>query len=245
MNEILPWVTLLICAVAALARIPSALRGRNPSLFFVFLLATAASVLSIESFYLAIDRPLGGINVANVLLRLIAFATIFLVAVRVTKAFGATEAHRLISGRLGLAILAVFSVALVAVFLMMDASASSVSLRDVAAASPRNEALLRLYWAAARGYLAYVALALLPSLYRALASRLPVLVRTGAILMAAGALATVAGFLLEFAAANLNPQRLLVNNAAVVFFALGLASVWLARVLATRRRSHGTSSTER
>lgn len=243
MNEILQWITLLVCAGAALARIPSALRGRNPSLFFIFLLATAASVLSIESFYLAIDRALGGVNIANVILRLIAFGTILLVAVRVTKAFGAAGAYRLITGRIGLAMLGAFSVGLVAIFLMMDTTASSVGLRGTADASPRNAVLVPLYWAAARGYLAYVALALLPALFRCLGSPLPRLVRSGAALMAAGAMATVTGFLLEFAAAAVDRQRLLVNNAAVVFFALGLASVWLARVVATRRRSHGTSST--
>ena len=209
MSEILPWITLLICAVAALARIPSTLRGVNPALFFIFLLATVAGVLSIEQFYAAIDGALGGINFAQVLLRLIVFATIYLIAVRVTKGFGAPDAHRMIAGRPGLAMLAIFSVALVTVFLMMDASASSVRFRDVGSVSPRNGALLPFYWAAARGYLAYVSLALLPALLRSVKGRLPPLVRTGAGLMAAGAVATVAGLFLELA------SELLVVSPAV------------------------------
>ena len=244
MSEILPWITLVVCAGAALARIPSALRGVNPALFLIFLFATAAAVLSIREFYLAIDAALGGINIAHVLLRLIVFATIYLIAVRVTKGFGAPDAHRMIAGGPGLAVLAVFSIALVAVFFLMDPAGSSPGFRDVAGTSARNEALMPYYWAAARGYLAYVSLALLPALLRCVREKLPPLVRTGAGLMAAGAAFTVTGFCLELAPRQLLAAAPAVNNAAVVFYISGLVMVWLARVKAARRASHGTSSTE-
>lgn len=245
MSEILPWITLVVCASAALARIPSTLRGVNPALFYIFLLATAAAVLSIGQFYAAIDGALGGINIAHVLLRLVVFATIYLIAVRVTKGFGAPDAHRMIAGRPGIAMLAVFSVALVTIFLLMDPSDSSVRFGDAGASSARNAALLPFYWAAARGYLAYVSLALLPALLRSVSAHLPRLVRTGAALMAAGAVATIAGLCLEFAPPQLLPVAPAVNNGAVVFYTSGLVTVWLARVKAAKRRSHGTSSTER
>ncbi|MFP3460748.1 hypothetical protein R5O87_07875 [Arthrobacter globiformis] len=245
MSEVLPWITLVVCAGAALARIPSTLRGVNPALFYIFLLATAAAVLSIGQFYVAIDGALGGINIAHVLLRLVVFATIYLIAVRVTKGFGAPDAHRMIAGRPGLAVLAVFSAALVAVFLLMDPSTTSAGFRDVAGATSRNEVLMPYYWAVARGYLAYVSLALLPALLRCVRDRLPTLVRTGAALMAAGAVATVAGFCLELAPRQLLAASPAVNNAAVVFFVAGLVMVWLARVKAARPGSNGTSSTER
>ena len=244
MSEVLPWITLVVCAGAALARIPSALRGVNPTLFFIFLLATAAAVLSIDQFYLAIDRALGGVNIAHLLLRLVVFATIYLIAVRVTKGFGAPDAHRMIAGRPGLAVLAVFAAVLMTVFLLMDHSSTSAGFRDVAGTSDRNEALMPYYWAAARGYLAYVSLALLPALLRSVREKLPPLVRTGAALMAAGAAATVAGFCLEFAPPRLLAAAPAVNNGAVVFFMSGLVLVWLARVKAAKRGSHGTSSTE-
>lgn len=243
MSEILPWITLVVCAGAALARIPSALRGVNPALFLIFLLATAAAVLSIEQFYVAIDGALGGINIAHLLLRLIVFATIYLIAVRVTKGFGAPDAHRMIAGRPGLAVLAAFVVALVAVFLLMDPSPTSAGFRAVGGTSDRNERLMPYYWAAARGYLAYVSLALLPALIRCVREKLPPLVRTGAALMAAGAVATVAGFCLEFAPPQLLATAPAVNNGAVVFYISGLVLVWLARLKATNRRGHGTSST--
>ncbi|WP_457972479.1 hypothetical protein [Arthrobacter sp. D1-17] len=233
MIETLQWITLIVCATAALARIPSALQGRNRSLFLIFLLATAAAILSMEQFYLPADRAIGGMNIASVLLRLIIFATIHLIALRVSKAFGDAGAYRLISGPAGLTVLAVFAAALVGIFAMMDPAASSLGLADVGDESARNAALLPFYWTAARGYPAYVALALLPCLVRTVNSSLAGLVRTGAALMAAGAAATAAGFLLEFSGPSLNLLRSAVNNAAVVFFILGLAAVWLARVRAT------------
>lgn len=245
MKEFLQWTTLAVCAAATLARIPSALRGTNRSLFFIFLLATAAGVLSLEVFYFPIDRALGGVNVASLLLRLIVFAAIHLVALRVSRAFGARDAARLISGRTGLGVLGLFSAALVMLFVLMDVSPSSPGMADTGGRSGRNAALLPYYWATARGYPTYVSLALLPSLARTLGSRLPPLVRTGAGLMAAGAVATTAGFLLEFAAPALALERVVVNNGAVLFFVSGLVMVWLARVRAPRMGGLGTSSTER
>lgn len=240
MIEILQWTTLIVCAAATLARIPSALRGRNRSLFMIFLLATAAAILSMEQFYLPADRAVGGMNIANVLLRLIIFATIHLIALRVSKAFGTAEAHRLISGPAGLAVLGIFAAALVGIFAMMNPAPSSLGLADVGDRSARNAALLPFYWAAARGYPAYLALVLLPSLVRTVNSSLPGLVRTGAALMVAGAVATATGFLLEFIGPALDLLRSAVNNAAVVFFILGLAAVWLARVRAPGLRRSGT-----
>ena len=243
MSEILPWITLVVCGGAALARVPSALRGVNPVLFVIFVLATVAAALSIQPFYVAIDGALGGINFAPLLLRLDVFATIYLIAVRVTKGFGAPGAHRMIAERPGLAVLALFSAALVTVFLLMDPAATTAGFRDVAGTSARNEALMPYYWAAARGYLAYVSLALLPALLRCAKEKLPPLVRTGAGLMAAGAVATIAGFCLELAPPQLLAAAPGVNNGAVVFYISGLVMVWLARVKAANRRSHGTSST--
>ena len=69
MIAVLQWSTLAICALIAIARIPSALRGENRSLFYIFTLMTLAILLSIEAPYVAIDQALGGINLANLLLR--------------------------------------------------------------------------------------------------------------------------------------------------------------------------------
>ena len=62
MIAILQWTTLAVCSLAAIARIPSALRGENRSLFFIYAFMTAAILLSIEAPYLAVDSVLGGVE---------------------------------------------------------------------------------------------------------------------------------------------------------------------------------------
>ena len=49
MIEILQWSTLATCGLIAAARVPSAIRGENRSLFYIFALMTAAILLSIEA----------------------------------------------------------------------------------------------------------------------------------------------------------------------------------------------------
>ena len=82
MIEILQWSTLATCGLIAAARVPSAIRGENRSLFYIFGLMTVAILLSIEKPYVAIDQALGGINLANLLLRFIIFAAIYFVGIR-------------------------------------------------------------------------------------------------------------------------------------------------------------------
>ena len=59
MIAILQWTTLAVCCVATLARVPSALRGENRSLFWIFALMTLAILLSIDAPYLAVDQAPG------------------------------------------------------------------------------------------------------------------------------------------------------------------------------------------
>lgn len=59
MIEILQWSTLAICGLIAVARVPSAVRGENRTLFWIFALMTLAILLSIEAPYVAIDQALG------------------------------------------------------------------------------------------------------------------------------------------------------------------------------------------
>ena len=89
MIAILQWTTLAVCSLAAIARIPSALRGENRSLFFVYAFMTVAILLSIEAPYLAVDSVLGGTNLANLLLRFIIFGTGFALGLRIARGFGA------------------------------------------------------------------------------------------------------------------------------------------------------------
>jgi len=106
MITILQWTTLAICGLVALARIPSAVRGENRSLFYIFALMTLAILLSIEGPYVAIDHALGGVNLTNLLLRFVSCGGIYFAGVRITKGFGAANAYRLITGRTGMLALA-------------------------------------------------------------------------------------------------------------------------------------------
>ena len=164
MIAILQWTTLAVCALVAIARIPSALRGENRSLFFIYVFLTVAILLSIEAPYVAIDQVLGGMNLANLLLRFIIFGAIFALGLRIARGFGADDALRLITGPAGIAVAALASVAVVVVFLMMDTAGSSAGLIAVYAKDARNAALVEYYGAAGRLYPAYITLALLPAM---------------------------------------------------------------------------------
>jgi hypothetical protein len=246
MIEILQWSTLAICGLIAAARVPSALRGENRSLFYIFALMTAATLLSIEAPYIAVDKALGGINLANLLLRFIIFAAIYFVGIRVTRGFGAENAYRLITGKTGMTVLLVISLVMVGVFFLMDTSGSSAGLRAVAEGKNQwQTALVEYYGAAGRGYPSYVSLVLLPAMVRAVGSRLPVLVRLAAGLLAIGGVAIALTLLFPLVPEDWSPAKFIVNYTAVLCFVLGLALIWAARVRSNRGTSPRRTSTEK
>jgi len=240
MIEILQWSTLAVCGLIAAARVPSAVRGENRSLFYIFGLMTLAILLSIEAPYVAIDQALGGINLANLLLRFIIFAAIYFVGIRVTRGFGADGAYRLIAGKAGMVVLLAISLAMVVLFFMMDTAGSSAGLSATSGKSARNFVLVEYYGAAGRAYPAYVSLALLPAMIRAVRSRLPLLVRVAAGLLAVGGVATALTLLFPVVPPEWGAAKFIVNYTAVLCFVIGLALIWAARV-----RNTGTSSTKR
>ena len=240
MIEILQWSTLAVCGLVAAARVPSAVRGENRSLFYIFGLMTLAILLSIEGPYVAIDQALGGINLANLLLRFIIFAAIYFVGTRIARGFGAAGAYRLITGKAGMAVLLVISLAMTVLFFMMDTAGSSAGLTGVVGSDPWNSALLEYYGTAGRAFPAYVMLVLLPAMVRAVLSRLPVLVRLAAGLLGLGAVATGLTLAFPLIPPALGSLEFIINYTAVLCFVIGLALIWAARV-----RNKGTSSTKR
>lgn len=243
MIEILQWSTLAVCGLVAIARVPSAVRGKNRTLFYIFALMTLAILLSIEAPYVAIDQALGGINVANLILRLVIFAAIFFVGIRITRGFGADTAYRLITGRIGMAAVALTSLIVVAVFLMMDTAGSSVGLAGVSAKNSRNGLLVEYYGAAGRAYPAYVSLALLPAMTRAVGSRLPALVRVAALLLAVGSVAVALTLFFPFYPPSWAGATFLVNYTAVLCFVLGLALIGVASLIYGRSGTRQKTST--
>ncbi|MFF1253628.1 hypothetical protein ACFVYC_14165 [Pseudarthrobacter sp. NPDC058329] len=244
MIEILQWSTLATCGLIAAARIPSALRGENRSLFYIFALMTAAILLSIEAPYTAVDTALGGVNLANLLLRFVIFATIYFVGIRVTRGFGAEHAYRLITGKAGMLVLLVLSLVMVGVFFMMDTAGSSAGLSAVAGKDQRHGALVEYYGAAGRAYPSYVSLVLLPAMVRAVGSRLPVLVRLAAALLAVGGVAIALTLLFPVVPPEWGAVEFVVNYTAVLCFVVGLALIWAARVKNSKSFGLARTSTE-
>ena len=243
MIEILQWATLAVCGLTAIARVPSLLRGENRSPFYIFALMTLAILLSIEAPYVVIDQALGGINLANLLLRFVIFATIFFLGIRVTKGFGAEGAYRLITGRAGMIVLLAISMAMVAVFFLMDTAGSSAGLVGPARRDARNAVLVEYYGAAGRAYPSYISLVLLPAMVRAVRSRLPILVRIAAGLLALGGVAIALSLLFPFIPRSWDAVEFVVNYTAVLCFVIGLALIWAARVQSSKSvRRQGTST---
>lgn len=244
MIETLQWTTLAICAVIAVARIPSTLRGENRSLFGIFTMMTLAILLSIQGPYLVIDRALGGANIANLLLRFVIFAAIFFLGVRVSRGFDAKDAYRLITGRVGVGVLAVISIVMVVLFFMMDTAGSSAGLKAISDKDARNFALVEFYGAAGRAYPAYVGLALVPAMVRAVQDRLPVLVRAGSALLALGGVAVALTLLFPVVPPSMDTLEFIVNYTAVLCYVIGLALIWAARVVNGRTTRTRKTSTE-
>jgi hypothetical protein len=230
MIEILQWSTLAICGVVAAARVPSALRGENRALFYIFALMTLAILLSIEAPYVAIDQALGGMNVANLILRFVVFGAIYFVGIRITKGFGAEDAYRLITGCVGMTVLALISLAVAGLFLLMDSTGSSAGLHSISLKGGPNAILVEYYGAAGRAYPAYVALVLLPTMVRAVRSALPMLVRLAAFLLALGAVTTSLAPLFPVAPPQWSPAKFVINYTAVLCFVTGLTLIWAGRV---------------
>ena len=235
MIAILQWTTLAVCALVAIFRIPSALRGENRSLFGIFTLSTFAIMLSINVIYLPVDTWLGSENYANLILRFLIYAVVLLSGYKIAKGFDAQRSIWLIAGPVGLTVLALVAVATVVPFLLANTTGSSTGLGTLPDQSANNVDLIKLYTVVGRFYPSFVAACLLPATIRTMRSGLPRLPRSGAAILAVGAGAMI---LLSFS--DLLPRHLaylqyFISSAAILGLVLGLTLMWLSRVLATKR----------
>jgi hypothetical protein len=242
MIEILQWSTLSVCVIAALARIPSAIRGENRSLFYIFVLSTLSIMLSIDTPYQAVDAWLGSANFANLILRFLIYGTVLLIAYRIAKGFGAPGSVRLIVGPVGLGVLAGIAAATLVLFLLADTAGTVTGLTTLPARSPRNAQLIELYAAAGRLYPAYVAACLLPATYGAVASALPAAIRCGAALLTVAFVSLLLATLYPLLPADLGPLKAVINYTAALTLILGLTSIWIARIRATQAATRKSST---
>lgn len=226
----LAWVTFGLALVLALVRIPSALRGENRLMMALFGLIALAVLLSIGGPYLAIDAALGGINLANLLLRFLIYAITLLLAVRVARAFSARGAQRALLGPWGLGALAFVGAGTVMSFLLMGLFPSSVGL-----GAGDNHAWFDVYGELGRVYPGFTGVILLPSLVRALrGASLPTL-RVAAGLLAAGYAMLALTVIFPLMPDDWVAARQAMNYSSLLFLLTGLATIWIAGLMARRR----------
>jgi hypothetical protein len=173
--------------------------------------------------------------VANLLLRFIIFAAVYVLGMRIAKGFGDQPGLRLIRGRRGTLVLGLISAAMLVFFALMDSEGSSVGLVGVYAKDERNRALVEYYGAAGRAYPAYVSLAIVPGLLRAVRGTLPVLLRISALLLAIGGIATILSLFFPVIPAALGYLTFVINYTAILCFVVGLTLIWLAKLRAGRK----------
>ena len=235
MISILQWTTLAVCALVAIARIPSALRGENRSVFGVFLLSTVAILLSIDASYMTIDAWLGSANYTNLILRFVVYGTVLLAGYRIAKAFDAPKSIRLIVGPAGKAVLTVVGIATVALFLLADTAGSATGLTGLPSRSPENATLIEWYAAAGRLYPAFVAACVLPATYLAISRRLPFAIRIGALLLTVAFAAMAFGTFFPLIPREVGYLKFIINYTSVLCLVLGLALVWISSLMAKKQ----------
>jgi hypothetical protein len=232
----LQWTTLAVCALVAIARIPSALRGENRSIFGVFVLSTVAILLSIDVSYRTIDAWLGSENYTNLVLRFVVYSTVLLAGYRIAKAFDAPKSIRLIVGPAGKVVLTVVGIATVVLFVLADTAGSATGLATLPARSPENAILIEGYAAAGRLYPSYVAACILPATFVAISQPLPRTIRIGALLLTVAFAAMALGSFYPLLPSEAGFLEYIINYTSVLCLALGLALVWISSLMAKRKR---------
>lgn len=223
MTIILQWTALAVCLLCTAWRLPAMIKGRNVGLFWIFAVISLAVGLSMRSIYMPVDAFLGGINVANVILRLSLFAVFFLLAARVAAAYNSPLARNLVRGPVGIVVLVLCSLGIWISYFVSTKGPSSVGLSDLP-----DEPALAVYGWIGMAYMAYAAACVVIPTAKAAFSPRPVLDRASALLMSVGfslVLLTIPIQLLP------NPNYSLwaaASFSAVLCIAVGLALVWVS-----------------
>lgn len=219
-----------LSALFALFRLPDAIRGRNRSIFWCMVLIATSVGLSLPLFYEFIDPLLGGVNLANLLLRYALYGVFVILGVRGAAAFGAEWARRLIVGPVGLVVLGVTVALTAGFFAASDIPATSTGLLDY-----DDQVTVEVYGMLGRLYPAYVAACVCaPALAASRDARYRMPHRVGAGLFGAG-LAVVVLFTALALVAELGVFMMLLPFSAVILVTLGLAIMWMSNRRQLRR----------
>ena len=231
MTAALPWITLAVCVAVTLARIPSALRGQNRSVFYIFLLISLSIFISIEAPYLVIDGWLGGINVCNLVLRFLLYATFFLMGVKVATAFGSDSAVRAIRGPWGQAVAALVAILTIVFFVITETEGSSAGMSGLTW-GPSLEA----YAFLGRFYPGFVAACLVPAIWRTVTSSAPVPLRTASALLLLGLSLLLLSQLFPLVPHSAAWLMVLINYSAALLTCIGLTGIWFSKAYAKRKQ---------
>ena len=232
----LQWVVFGITALFVLRRVPSAIRGENRGMFWALVLIALGMALSIPFFYQGVDSVLGGINLANLVLRFCVLAAFLIFGVKAAAAFKAPRAQRLIAGPVGFTALAVVVATLVVLFVLSDLPESSAALRAY-----EDQETVVAYAHCARLYQTYVAACLVPALFLSAAdSRRRKYVRISAGLMSLGLSIFIIHALLSLAMWDVpgGAWERALPYAAVLSISLALALLWKDRKSTRLNSSH-------
>lgn len=228
---IIQWVALGACVVGAAVRIPGLRQRRGRTVFAALVLLTFAVGLSIDPIYEAVDGLLGGVNLANLLLRLALYAVFVLLGLRMAAAFHSPLARRLVVGPLGLAILVLTVVATVYFFVASELPVTSTGLRSF-----DDQRTVQQYASIGRLYPGYVAACLIiPAVASALDREARTIHRVACAFLACSFSVVVVFVLLRLTPVNLMMWEVILPFTAIVLMVVGLCLVWLSHTLVRRR----------
>ena len=220
----------VLSSLFALFRLPDAVRGRNRSMFFCMVLIAVSTGLSLPVFYEFVDPLLGGMNLANLLLRYSLYGVFVILGLRGAAAFGAEWSRRLIVGPVGLVVLGVIVVLTAGFFAASDIPETSTGLLDYG-----DQVTVEVYGMLGRLYPAYVAACVCaPALAAARNSRYRTPHRLGSGLFGTG-LAVVVAFTALALVMDLGVFMVLLPFSAVILVVSGLVVMWISNRLQLRR----------
>lgn len=231
MTAVLPWVTLVVCLAITLARVPSALRGENREVFYIFALISLSIFISIEAPYLVIDGWLGGMNIGNLILRFLLYGTFFFMGIKIATAFGSPSAVRAIRGPLGITAAAIIGALTIYFFVITDTQGSSAGMSGL-----KWGPSLDGYAAMGRLYPGFVAACLVPAIWRTVVSTAPVLLRVASAFLLLGLSLLLSSQLFPLIPFSEAWLRVLINYSAALFTCLGLAGIWFSKSFARRKQ---------
>ncbi|MHA7154517.1 hypothetical protein [Arthrobacter sp. TMN-50] len=227
-EQVIQWTVLASCIGFALLRLPDAVRGRGRGVFVALVLLVVAVGLSLPQIYLPVDGFLGGINIANLIIRLSLFAIVVLLGIRIAAAFRSRRTRSLIVGPVGVAVLGLFVLGTVALFVVSDLPESSTGLQAY-----YGQGTVQYYAEAGRLYPGYVAACLILPAVKGVADPTGRLAHRGAsALLAIGFLAVTYFAVARLAVGDLGIWEVILPFGAILLVTTGLTIIW-----ATRRRT--------